>query len=845
MPRRPLRCALVVCSLYTAAYGQGRLLADVGGSLPDGIGQVIASADFDGDGDGDLVTSAGVYLANLGVFELGATMPGNYAVTSDVRAVVVADLDGDGRAEVVVAQPSAGGSGLTVMSLPLGGASLVATPLLPAALTAIGALAAADFDADGDVDLVCAASSVTASVFELLLNDGVGGFTLAGPAQWPSQPLAAGWLGAGDFDGDGAIDIVAATGGVPQWRRNLGGGTFSNNLPSTVALAADSGVVGNFDGDAFDDVVVYAVGGEELALSGSVAGLVAGVVISGIPVTTQVVAGDVDGDGRDDVLRIDTLLRGAGIGELRLQLGSVSGLTASTPVQNITLGFLGSMPFGPVVGMPGVALVDIDGDGDRDVVLAPGGNVPSLFVQAAGALPAPLPTRLPAGQERLFAAPRDIDGDGDVDLLVSRDTSQGLVVESLRNDGLGDFSTPPVFAFTYSSFTLQSPTWGDFDGDGNDDLLMPGGLFGTAASVWLNDGAGQFALATNLPFADVPSSVAVGDFNGDQVVDIVIGRALAPGPGINYQTPILLFGLQTTGGVAFATPIPFGVAELLTDLVAFDADQDGDLDLLAAVSGTTAAGGPARLFENDGSGGLTAQTPFPGSVVRYVAVGDLDGDGDSDLVLGSDTWLAQAGGFVMQSSHAPPISAYSLADLDGDGMLDLFDAAGQWYPGDGTGAFLPPVPFVPYALGSPRLSRGGRVAFDIDADGDLDCIGPHSITPGHLAIYSNLTRHLAPRSLAVAGDLFWLSVHAAPGEPWFVGVSFPPAGGGLALPLFGTLFLDPANLFVLAASVMPPSGRFDLPVGMPASGGGFTLRWQGIVGASLQLTNAFDTPVLF
>jgi hypothetical protein len=305
-----------------------------------------------------------------------------------------------------------------------------------------------------------------------------------------------------------------------------------------------------------------------------------------------------------------------------------------------------------------------------------------------------------------------------------------------------------------------------------------------------------------------------------------------------FHQPILLRAVPSPTGVAYAPQAPFGLAEFVTDIDVYDAEPDGDLDLLVGTVGLGGVAGPARVYLNLGLGAFTPLPPFAGVVAATVATGDLNGDGMTDVVLGGQTWLSTGVTYVPHATHAAPLGKIALADIDLDSDLDLVDAAGTWYEGDGAGAFGAPVAFVPYARAVGTFLATKPTPMDFDADGDLDLIGP-----GQIAIYSNLTRHAGRTSLMSQGASASLAVFGPPAATWLIaasGAGAPP----LALPPYGTIFLNPASLVVVTGGTVPASGRGDIVGFIPGGAGlaGNTLSWQAFVAGAL--TNSFDTVVL-
>ena len=665
-------------------------------------------------------------------------------------------------------------------------------------------------------------------------NDGAGNFTLAGAAQWPSLGGIVVWLGVGDFDDDGRLDIIVARSTGPMiWRRNLGGGVFGIDLPIASPVSSlHSGTVGDYNGDGVDDLYVVNTGGAQGQAFGSPIGLSPVVMTGGFELpAAPAVAVDLDADGRDDLLRsVRAVGAGQNGGQIVLQRGSAGGLGPPVPLVDAEFLLGSDRPF------PGFAALDADSDGTIDLAIVPGESRPWLLLDrgAAGVLVAP--TALPIAARGRFVPARDVDGDGDADLLQLEQDGGVVRLVVHPNDGRGCFRGPPQQAGSFVASFAPRARWFDFDGDGDEDLWLTGGTV-TPSRVMQNDGVGGFAEVAAILVGPIVSSVAFGDFDGDQVIDIVAARVSLLTP----EQPVLIRGIIGPAGLAYAAPVPFGVPDFISDLAVLDLGQDGDLDVIAGTPGGT-SGGPVRVYENDGSGGFATLSQFVGATGRSVAVGDVNGDGCPDVVLGSQSWLCQGLAFVLQSSHATPVGLISLADIDGDGHLDLVDSAGSWSPGDGAGNFATPIDYVPFRPIESAVTTG-REPVDLDGDGDLDMFAPLGVSLGQLGIYSNLTRQAAPTSLAQPGRSLGLAVHGRVGDPWLLAVSLP-ATTSVPLPPFGTLFLDPLSALVVAAGAIPIAGRSEFAVAIPAGTGGLSLAWQAAVGPQLRLSNAFDTRIL-
>ncbi len=178
--------------------------------------------------------------------------------------------------------------------------------------------------------------------------------------------------------------------------------------------------------------------------------------------------------------------------------------------------------------------------------------------------------------------------------------------------------------YAISSTVARSLQWRSSDGDGDLDALVVG-LLDRPESVWRNDGTGGFALHPAAPSFGGGNSTdaALGDLDGDGDLDAVVANALAP-------TTVWL-----NDGTGAFTPHPsvpaFGLG-LSTDVTLGDLDGDGDLDAIVANAG----GLPETVCLNDGSGGFAPHPgadSFGGGNSGAVGLGDLDGDGDLDVVV--------------------------------------------------------------------------------------------------------------------------------------------------------------------------------------------------------------------
>jgi hypothetical protein len=352
---------------------------------------------------------------------------------------------------------------------------------------------------------------------------------------------------------------------------------------------------------------------------------------------------------------------------------------------------------------------------------------------------------LSAGQN---AAPAldDLDGDGDLDLLIGH---AGGTLYHYKNTGTSlapswTWLTNSYAAISESSECLQ-PAFVDLDSDGDQDLLF--GLCGEF--IWYQRG-GTSSSPTWTRIAVDPigygggssaTSPGVGDWDGDDKLDLVIGEHWGVLRYFHNE------GASSWSESSF--PYPFDLLGDSAPALA-DWDQDGDLDLLLGQ-----AHGEVHKFTNDGSSsvpdwqydGLLLTLPWTDHPHAFPALVDIDGDGDQDLFIGEGGWQSEdAGGQIhFYRNQGTPFlpnwvldtdtflgidvggwSTPAFADIDADGDFDLFigDEAGSLTFVENTGSASSPawaVPQQPYA--SLQLDRYSAPAFmDVDDDVDLDIL---------------------------------------------------------------------------------------------------------------------------
>ena len=384
------------------------------------------------------------------------------------------------------------------------------------------------------------------------------------------------------------------------------------------------------------------------------------------------VMGDLNGDGRTDLVVANRTS-----GTISVMLGNGNG-----SLQNKVDYTVGVTPNGLVLG-------DFNGDGKLDVATANfgAGTVSILLGNGDGTFRPK--TDFAVGATPVSLAAADFNGDGHLDLAVAAENTLNDSVSILRGVGDGTFS-PAVNLFTDSAvrnvLPLQSPSTiaiGDFNGDGKADIVMVNNkdipafgrvplqnLVGTA-SVLLGNGDATFQAPRNFSLGVSPDPVVTGDFNGDGRLDFAVANRLSGSVSIYSGTGDGNFPTRTD---YLAGPDPMA-------LVAADFNGDGHTDLAVTDPFTGFSSDMVTILSGQLGGGFQTTANFLAAPsVGLLAAGDLNGDGRPDLVSGSANqnevtpWLNNGAGafpaFPLVPNPGVTLAAKALADFNGDGILD-------------------------------------------------------------------------------------------------------------------------------------------------------------------------------
>ena len=560
-------------------------------------------------------------------------------------------------------------------------------------------------------------------------------------------------VATGDLNGDGALDLVMGNSGSPDvFYLNDGQGGFDAGTPFGAGLNTYAVAVADMNGDGNLDIitsgdqnVIYFNDGHAHFVSQSTFGDQIGVWLA---------VGDVDGDSDFDLLTGGQIWRNDGHGQLTA--------TATIPGEN-------------------QQLVDFDNDGDLDLVAHryTTGSLHTFVVfytnDGTGTFtPRDTITLSSLDSVPSVAALGDLDGDGHLDLVLATtpiyaDTLEHAKLFLYRKDGPSNSlpsSTPQVLnEFAGAGFIQLA----DIDADGDLDIITNGLLY-------LNQGLDQAGLFqfTRVPWGPPTGVTGLGvlaDLNGDGIDEIVLGTGHFDAIYASHSRPAFGPCRQLT-----SQPTESG-------LVGIDLAGDGDLDLLYQAydsrSLLAAHNDGAGNFQENIATGVTFNSAV--SFQPFFATADLNADGLADLIVAyvdqpAQIYLqTQDGSFGLRTRlDAASIGATSLAtgDLDGDGDIDLVSAMPrngpdnpgqtQIYLNPGDGGFDPALPLggkggveLARVISSGTSNTGSLTLADLDNDGNLDIVASNTYyTSDPSVIYWNRGNWATPDATHFTVDPF-------------------------------------------------------------------------------------------
>jgi adhesin/invasin len=687
------------------------------GLMPAGTAPAhVQRADLNADGRMDVVvasptsTSLQVLLGD-GLGSFGAPTAVNVGVGAGV--LHVRDVDNDGKADALVGSAS----GPEVLLLRGAGTGAFAAPVTAVTLQGQAAgLNAGDFNRDGKVDLVATSAAGTV---ELALATTPGVFAAPSRTNVGGSPGA---IAVADFDLNSNLDLVFGDAG-DDVKRMLGDGSggFGGVVSLGMGLGTVALAVADLNVDAWPDVVAArGTTGVVSAAHGNgdgTFGVLPAISTGGQP--SGVALADMDVDGR-----IDAVVSGVGSDVLVLR-GDSNGMLSTTPV------------VAPAGGpLSGLVVLDADRSSLPDVVaVRPADNGVAVLLntqvdRCERALTASL--QLSVSTQPSAVALSDLDKDGRPDLVVAAASTNNLHIA--RGRGNGTFATFTAVPLGAGATNPQGVATGDFNNDGRTDLVSANQNTNNA-TLLLDNGAGGYT-SSNWSTGTSPRAVAAADFDQDGKLDLVAANGTS-------NTVTVLYG----NGDGTFTAIPaVNVGVQPVSVVAADFNSDGCPDVATA---NTSGGNVTALRANRNATTGACLRTFAslgnftvGGGPRGLKVADFNGDNKLDLVVanssnnsvsvlpgqGDGTFL---GAVTTQATGATPEfrdpRGLAVGDFNEDGKLDV--ATGNFLGasitllfGAGTGTTVVPFTISPttFAAGTGLTSLMGA---DLDGDGRQDIVG--------------------------------------------------------------------------------------------------------------------------
>jgi len=589
----------------------------------------LAAADFTGDGKPDLAVAGYGHLGQGTTIALlrnngagGFLAPVPIAVGAGPSDLEAADLNEDGRVDLVIARENQ-----RVTILLNSGAGAFAAPVSYTTMDQAWAgdfyanAATADLDRDGDLDVLYSSTrtQIDPDFGAICVFENLGG-GLLGNRRYIVLPRYLGGavdMAIADVDANGWLDMISAHTGNGGWVAMRATGAFTFEPGIEYAGGNDPMQVDAADTDRDGDVDALVLNRYSLTLGvhlneGSGTFIEPGGTDLE-PLCGEMDAGDIDGDGDLDVVSSYAYAGGGGLSVVRND-----GTGAFAPRENYA---------GPR-GAMSPQFDDLDGDGDLDLVWAFDATSPPYDFAVrrndgnGSFSPATIWPVGTCGTGDL--ATMDVDQDGDRDVLLTDwlgcTGGDSPWVWIRRNNGDATFAPP--YQLTYETSPKEMAP-ADFDGDGKEDLAT---VHADGVKTVRALGGGAFGPPITYAVPDAPYVIAAGDWTGDGLPDIATGNLRDA-----WEGTISLF--PNRGDGTFMAPTTW-TASFSTDVTSIgllqgaDADLDGDLDILLMSYGAQ----DVVVFENGGNGSFARQGRYViGAAPAEFRCLDFTGDGQPDL----------------------------------------------------------------------------------------------------------------------------------------------------------------------------------------------------------------------
>ncbi len=391
----------------------------------------------------------------------------------------------------------------------------------------------------------------------------------------------------------------------------------------------------------------------------------------------------------------------------------------NSPYEPGNINFAARVNFTSGANPMGITMGDMDGDGKTDMIVTSKTNSwVSVYrnMSTSGVInAASFPTRVDfaTGTSPVAVIANDFDNDGKLDLAVTSTGSRAVSILRNTSSGTGNIAFAPKVDYT-TGFNPLALASRDLNMDGKTEIVVANQSSSTVSVFQNNSTPGSIAFAAKVDFAtgDAPSGVAVLDMNGDGKADIVTTNTASTSNSVSVLRN------QNNGGAinsgAFAARVNFATSANPQGVAVGDLNGDN----LPEVVATNSNSNSISLFRNTSSGGalgFAAKSDLSvGAGVPYsVAMGDLDGDSKTDLVIANQAGYSVS---VFRNTSSGSLTfdprvnfttgsnptTVAVGDVDGDGKADIAVSNS----GDGTFSILRSNPAVKPISGATTVCQG-------------------------------------------------------------------------------------------------------------------------------------------
>ncbi|TYP99006.1 putative secreted protein (Por secretion system target) [Tenacibaculum adriaticum] len=438
----------------------------------------------------------------------------------------------------------------------------------------------------------------------------------------------------------------------------------TNPIAQEINVAADTNIVLFFN----TTIDAGSITSANIVVTGSQTGTIEGVFTGG---DTNTITFNPDNNFKSGELITVAATRGLESGGIPLITSNIfhfTVVTTSVPVPIVPTEHIVSSNINRV---DSVVTGDIDGDGDLDMVSSASNDSTLIWYENDGASDPTFTTNLISDSIIAIRSAKigDVDGDGDLDILAVSESDSTILW--FDNDGAAD----PTFTQRIVTSTASSPrilTVGDIDSDGDLDILS-GSLLSRRIYWYENDGAATPSFAKRLLTSTLngATAITVGDLDSDGDLDIITADV---NDKIDwYENDGEVNPSFTKNPITNAVDWPGGLA-------VGDLDGDGDLDIVSS-----SLDNKVHWYENDGETNPTfTQIIISGIIDKptNIVSADMNGDGNLDIVVGNHknnviTWYINDGAenpvftTIEVSTTTLQATAINVGDMDADGDIDI------------------------------------------------------------------------------------------------------------------------------------------------------------------------------